>query len=72
MSVKFPNGGKNVTKACRDCHRIVETGAMCDQCKTHNLSTSFDGMVIIVDPENSQIAKKLNIRIPGRYALRVR
>jgi len=26
MSVKFPNGGKNVTKACRDCHRIVEMG----------------------------------------------
>ncbi|MFX0194726.1 MAG: transcription elongation factor subunit Spt4 [Candidatus Hodarchaeota archaeon] len=72
MSVKFPYGDKNVTKACRDCHRIIETGAMCDQCKTHNLSTSFDGMVIIVDPENSRIAKKLNIRIPGRYALRVR
>ena len=45
---------------------------MCDQCKTHNLATSFDGMVIIIDPETSHIAKKLNIRTPGRYALRVR
>ena len=58
-------------KVCRNCHRIVD-GESCPVCKTSPLSEDWSGYVIIIDPANSEIAKKLNITEPGRYALRVR
>jgi DNA-directed RNA polymerase subunit E" len=35
-------------------------------------STNWSGLLIIIDPERSDIAQELNINIPGEYALRVR
>ncbi|NHK29929.1 MAG: DNA-directed RNA polymerase, subunit E'' [Asgard group archaeon] len=61
-----------MAKACKTCHRIIEEGNQCPNCKTHNFSKDYSGEVHIIDPENSEIAKKLNIKIPGTYALRVR
>jgi DNA-directed RNA polymerase subunit E" len=58
-------------KACRNCHMIVK-GDSCPVCKTSALSEDWSGYVIILDPENSTIAKRLKINVPGRYALRVR
>ncbi len=58
-------------KACRECHAIT-TGSLCPRCKTANLSDDFSGLVIIIDPEESQIAKAMEIKEKGRYALRVR
>jgi len=45
-----------------------------DRCAICNVSTSknWSGFLIVVDPENSDIAKELNITLPGEYALRVR
>ena len=59
-----------VTKACTRCHRIMED----ERCAICNVSTSknWSGFLIVVDPENSDIAKELNITLPGEYALRVR
>ncbi|MHA1364974.1 MAG: transcription elongation factor subunit Spt4 [Candidatus Heimdallarchaeota archaeon] len=50
----------------------MDEGNQCPNCKTHNFSKDYSGEVHIIDPENSEIAKKLNIKIPGVYALRVR
>jgi len=62
-----------MSKACRVCHRIVpKTANMCPDCKTQDLSTDYTGEVIILDPENSEIAKRIKITKKGRYALRVR
>jgi DNA-directed RNA polymerase subunit E" len=58
-------------KACRNC-KMVSNGPICPNCKSSNLSTDWEGLLIIVDIENSEIAKKMNIKIPGKYALRVR
>ncbi|MGB9959364.1 MAG: transcription elongation factor subunit Spt4 [Candidatus Bathyarchaeales archaeon] len=58
-------------KACTTCHMIT-SGNMCPKCKTANLSDDFSGLVIIFDPENSEIAKAMNIKEKGRYALKVR
>jgi len=41
-------------------------------CGTSNLSEDWAGYVVIIDPEHSDIAKKMNITLPGRYALKVR
>ena len=56
---------------CRDCHRVVE-GEACAVCGSANLSTDWTGYLIIVDPKHSDIAKRMNIKLPGKYALKVR
>ncbi|HPK81105.1 MAG TPA: transcription elongation factor subunit Spt4 [Methanoculleus sp.] len=62
---------KKVVKVCRECHRVVE-GEACVICGTANLSDDWAGYVVIIDPEHSDIAKKMKITLPGRYALKVR
>jgi DNA-directed RNA polymerase subunit E" len=58
-------------KACKTCH-LITTKTICPQCKTHSLSDDYSGVIIVFDPKNSEIAKKMNINIPGKYALKVR
>lgn len=58
-------------KACRECHTIT-TASTCPKCKTATLSDDFSGLVIIINPEESEIAKAMGIKEKGRYALRVR
>jgi len=58
-------------KACRNCHRLTTTN-LCPVCKSTNISEDWTGIAVIVDPENSEIAKTLKAKEPGRYALRVR
>jgi len=62
---------KKVVRVCRECHRVVE-GEACVICGTANLSEDWTGYVVIIDPEHSDIAKKMNITLPGRYSLKVR
>ncbi|MCM2464866.1 transcription elongation factor subunit Spt4 [Methanoculleus oceani] len=62
---------KKVVRVCRECHRVVE-GESCVVCGTANLSEDWAGYVVIIDPEHSEIAKKMNITMAGRYALKVR
>lgn len=62
---------KKGVKVCRECHRVVE-GESCVICGTTNLSEDWAGYVVIIDPEHSEIAKKMNITMAGRYALKVR
>jgi DNA-directed RNA polymerase subunit E" len=56
-------------KACMKCKLIVE-GNICPVCQTSELTTNFKGYVIIIDPERSEIAKKLGATVPGKYAIK--
>jgi RNA polymerase subunit RPABC4/transcription elongation factor Spt4 len=56
-------------QVCRNCRRFT-TEKACTFCKSTNLSTSWKGLVVIVDA-NSEVAKMLNVIEPGRYALYV-
>jgi DNA-directed RNA polymerase subunit E" len=58
-------------QVCRECHRVV-TGQTCPICSSSNLSSDWSGMVIIIDSGRSEIAKKLDVKLPDRYALKVR
>jgi DNA-directed RNA polymerase subunit E" len=58
-------------KACATCHRLTKEN-ICPRCKTATLSDDYSGLVIVFDPENSAIAKVMNIKQKGRYALKVR
>ncbi|MGZ4926278.1 MAG: transcription elongation factor subunit Spt4 [Halobacteriota archaeon] len=35
-------------------------------------SAHWSGYLIIIDPKRSEVAKRMNIDLPGRYALTVR
>lgn len=62
---------KKKVNVCRECHRVVD-GESCAICGTTNLSTDWAGYLVIIDPEQSEIAKRMHIKLPGRYALKVR
>lgn len=64
-------GKKKQGKVCRECHRVMD-GESCVVCGTANLSEDWAGYLVIIDPVNSDIAKKMNIKLAGRYALKVR
>ncbi len=58
-------------KACKNC-RFISNGSVCPNCKSSNLSDDWTGLVIVLDAERSEIAKKMRVKSPGRYAVRVR
>lgn len=58
-------------KACKNC-RFISNGPVCPNCKSTNLSDDWSGLVVIMDLPNSEVAKRMGITAPGRYALRVR
>jgi DNA-directed RNA polymerase subunit E" len=53
---------------CRNCRRFT-TEKECSACKSSDLSASWKGLVIINDPNDSEIARDLGIETPGKYAL---
>lgn len=57
-------------KACRECGKLTDLD-ICIICKGHT-TTDWIGYVAILDPENSQIANKMDIKMKGKYALKVR
>ncbi len=54
---------------CRNCKRFTQE-KICPVCKSSNLSISWKGLVVILNPD-SEIARALNITEQGRYALYV-
>ena len=57
--------------ACKKCHRIVNKKS-CPNCQNVDASKDWKGLVIILDPDKSRIAKSLKIDSVGSFALRVR
>jgi DNA-directed RNA polymerase subunit E" len=57
-------------KVCKKCKIFVE-GDKCPICKSNQFSETWKGKIIILDPENSEIAKKIGIKQKGEYALKV-
>jgi DNA-directed RNA polymerase subunit E" len=58
-------------KACTNCHFLTKEN-VCPKCRSTSLSDDYSGLVIVFDPEGSAIAKAMNIKEKGRFALRVR
>jgi len=57
-------------KACTICKRLVNKN-VCPDHPEAKLADTWKGEIIILDPEKSEIAKKLGITKPGKYALRL-
>lgn len=61
-------GGRE--KICRVCKRVV-SGNECDNCGSTNLTTRSSGLIIVIDPERSEIAKELGLKKAGSYAVKI-
>lgn len=58
-------------RACTNCNRLIDSGSECDICKNNELTSSWKGLVVIYDPDHSDIADKIGVATAGRYAVRV-
>lgn len=58
-------------KACKNCKKIYE-GDRCPKCNSQEFTESWKGRVVIVNPEQSEIAKKLKISEKGIYAIKTK
>ncbi len=61
----------NKEKACRECRFLMEEGDKCLNCEGTTFTTFWRGYVVIIDPEQSEIAKKMGITRKGKFALRL-
>lgn len=59
-------------KACRLCNKIYESGEKCPRCGAKESTDSFKGRIVVLDPEKSEIAKKMKIQDKGNFAIKTR
>ncbi|MEM4325920.1 MAG: transcription elongation factor subunit Spt4 [Candidatus Pacearchaeota archaeon] len=58
-------------KACKVCNTIFD-GDKCPKCNSKDFTEGFKGRVVVLDPDNSEVAKKLNIKEKGDYAIKTK
>jgi DNA-directed RNA polymerase subunit E" len=68
-------------RACRKCRMIVDDNSnadakkesvkVCPNCGSGVFTTFYKGTALIIDPEKSEVAKTMDVRIPGKFALRL-
>jgi len=58
-------------KICKTCKLFVKED-VCPVCKRNQFTTNFKGRIIIMNPEKSEIAKKIGAEIAGEYAIKIR
>ncbi len=58
-------------KVCKTCKMFVE-GGECPICKSNQFSTNWQGRVHFLDINKSEIAKKINTKAKGEYAIKCR
>lgn len=59
------------SKACKICKKIFE-GEKCPGCGSKEHTDSYKGRTVILNPDKSEIAKKLNIKEKGNFAIKTR
>lgn len=58
-------------KACKACKAIFE-GAKCPKCGSNEFTDSPKGKILILKPEESEIAKNLKLKEKGQFAIKIR
>jgi DNA-directed RNA polymerase subunit E" len=58
-------------RACRTCKNISDQ-TICPVCKGTEFSDDYSGLLVVLDPENSLLAEKLDTKEAGNYALKTR
>ena len=57
-------------KACKSCKIFVE-GDECPVCKGTQFVTNWKGRLFVLDANKSEIAKKIEAKVKGEYAIKV-
>jgi DNA-directed RNA polymerase subunit E" len=63
--------GLSKEKVCRKCKRFV-LDEECPACREKNFSRSWKGVVVILDPNGSEIAQATGLNVPGKYCMWVK
>ena len=58
-------------KACKLCNSIYD-GEKCPRCGAKESTEAFKGKIIVLKPEKSELAEKLNIKEAGEFAIKTR
>jgi|TARA_Y100000310_G_C20405123_1_gene679310 DNA-directed RNA polymerase subunit E" len=58
-------------RACKVCKTIYE-GTKCPECGSKEFIENFKGKIYVLNPEKSEIAKKLKIEKKGNFAIKAR
>ena len=58
-------------KACKICNKIYTT-AECPNCGAKESTETIKGRIYLKDSEKSEIAKKLNLKGKGDFAIKTR
>ena len=58
-------------KACKLCKRIYEEGN-CPSCGSNESVKDYKGIVVVFDPQNSEVAKSMKLITAGEYAIKVK
>ena len=59
-------------KACKLCSTVMEQGEKCTKCESKELTEGFKGRIVVLNPEKSEIAEKLNLKEKGNFAIKTR
>ena len=59
------------SRACKICNTIHES-EKCPKCDSKESVESFKGRIIVINPEKSEIAQKLNLKNKGNFAIKTR
>jgi len=58
-------------KACKKCKIFVD-GDRCPICKNSSFSDNWQGRIFVSDVNKSMIAQKIDIKVKGEYAIKVK
>jgi DNA-directed RNA polymerase subunit E" len=56
-------------KACRKCGLIISHGGTCPLCNSSELTNKWNGYIIMLNAEKSELAKLLSIKVNSTYAI---
>ncbi len=60
-----------VEKACKKCRVIIAQGEVCPICGSNELTTKWKGYIKILNTEKSELAKRMDLKVNGTYALNI-
>lgn len=61
-------------QACTTCRRLIRDDEQnaCPNCGATGFSDDYSGLVVIINPEESDVAERMDIESAGPFTLKVR
>lgn len=59
-------------KACKVCRFVSKGVPKCPICGSEKLTDRWSGLLYFVNPETSEVAKRIGVKTPGKYAAKIK